>query len=85
MSISLRSKSRYSGLLLPALSALQNCPCVLRAGLVSDHLRAITPKDVSLETLQGNLEQEGIGSVKIEAAGTHARGYLFSSGCAGLI
>ena len=56
-----------SGLLLPALSALQNCPCVLRAGLVSDHLRAITPKDVSLETLQGNLEQEGIGSVKIEA------------------
>lgn len=56
-----------SGLLLPALSALQNCPCVLRAGLVSDHLRAITPKDVSLETLQGNLEQEGIGSLEIVA------------------
>ena len=56
-----------SGLLLPALSALQNCPCVLRAGLVSDHLRAITPKDVSLETLQGNLELEGIGSLEIVA------------------
>jgi ABC-2 type transport system ATP-binding protein len=56
-----------SSLLLPALSALQNCPCVLRAGLVSDHLRAITPKDVSLETLQGNLEQEGIGLLEIVA------------------
>src|SRR4030042_2347775 len=32
--------------ILPALQALESCSCVLRAGLVGDHLRAITPKSV---------------------------------------
>jgi ABC-2 type transport system ATP-binding protein len=32
--------------LIKALTVLENCPCVLRAGLVSDHLRAITPPQV---------------------------------------
>ncbi|HJW90843.1 MAG TPA: ABC transporter ATP-binding protein, partial [Anaerolineales bacterium] len=33
----------YAQPILPALKALESCPCVLRAGLVGDHLRAITP------------------------------------------
>jgi len=37
--------------LLAALSALENCPCVLRAGLTGDHLRAITPFDIDAEAL----------------------------------
>jgi ABC-2 type transport system ATP-binding protein len=52
--------------LLRALRALQECPCVLRAGLVSDHLRAITPGEVSAETLQDSLREIGIEQVQIE-------------------
>ncbi len=52
--------------LLPALNALAACPCVLRAGLVSDHLRAITPVDVEAETLLTNLRQAGIVDVRLE-------------------
>jgi ABC-2 type transport system ATP-binding protein len=37
--------------LLSALTALENCPCVLRAGLTGDHLRAITPFDIDVEAL----------------------------------
>jgi drug efflux transport system ATP-binding protein len=37
--------------LLPALTALENCPCVLRAGLTGDHLRAITHFDIGAEAL----------------------------------
>jgi hypothetical protein len=46
--------------LLAALDALQSCPCVLRAGLASDHLRAITPADVPAEALTQRLEEAGI-------------------------
>jgi ABC-2 type transport system ATP-binding protein len=52
--------------LLPALTALEGCPCVLRAGLTSDHLRAITPSDVDAETLNRLLIVAGIQVLRIE-------------------
>jgi len=53
--------------LLQTLNALQGCPCVLRAGLVSDHLRAITPAQMSAEDFQAALEQIGVTGVHLEA------------------
>lgn len=52
--------------LLPALSALEKCPSVLRAGLVAEHLRAITSGGVETETLRDELAQQGVQSVRIE-------------------
>lgn len=52
--------------LLSALNALEKCPCVQRAGLVSEHMRAITPADVEAQTLQEELAQQGIQAVRIE-------------------
>src|SRR4030065_636270 len=52
--------------LLPALSALEGCPCVLRAGLTGDHLRAITPTDGSGDALRRALLAAGITVVRIE-------------------
>lgn len=52
--------------LLEALDALQSCDCVLRAGLISDHLRAITPRDVSKETLMEELHAAGITGIRLE-------------------
>lgn len=52
--------------LLPALNALETCPCVLRAGLTGDHLRAITPHDVTSEVLQSRLNEAGIQRVRLE-------------------
>lgn len=52
--------------LLPALSALERCPCVLRAGLTSDHLRAITPIDVKAEALHSALHEAAIQVERIE-------------------
>jgi ABC-2 type transport system ATP-binding protein len=46
--------------LLPALTALESCPCVLRAGLAGDHLRAITSTGVGVEALQAALEEAGL-------------------------
>jgi len=46
--------------LLPALAALEQCPAVLRAGLVADHLRAITPPRTSAGVLAGCLISAGI-------------------------
>jgi len=46
--------------LLPALAVLEQCPCVLRAGLTGDHLRAITPADVNAEVLQKALHDAGM-------------------------
>lgn len=46
--------------LLPALAVLEQCPCVLRAGLTGDHLRAITPADVNAEVLQKALHDAEI-------------------------
>jgi ABC-2 type transport system ATP-binding protein len=56
----------YAEPLLPALDALEGCPCVLRAGLVSDHLRAITPPEVDAATLEARLKDAGIPAVRIE-------------------
>jgi ABC-2 type transport system ATP-binding protein len=53
--------------LLHTLNALQKCPCVLRAGLVSDHLRAIMPFEVSDETtFLSSLHELGIKGVRVE-------------------
>jgi hypothetical protein len=49
--------------LLNILNALNACPCVLRAGLASDHLRAITPADVTEEVLRKRLP--GIGQTDV--------------------
>ncbi len=52
--------------LLHTLNALQNCPCVLRAGLVSDHLRAITPPEMTEQAFQDALQQIGLTNVRLE-------------------
>ncbi len=54
--------------LLQALNALQSCTCVLRASLVNDRLRAITPFDVQPNTLQDVLVQAGLSSFQIQPA-----------------
>jgi drug efflux transport system ATP-binding protein len=46
--------------ILEALQVLETCPCVLRAGLSGDHLRAITPPDVDAGTLRARLQEAGI-------------------------
>jgi ABC-2 type transport system ATP-binding protein len=46
--------------ILEALQALETCPCVLRAGLSGNHLRAITPPDVDAGTLRTRLQEAGI-------------------------
>jgi ABC-2 type transport system ATP-binding protein len=52
--------------LLPALNALETCECVLRAGLAGDHLRAITPPDVTSETLSRRLQEAGVPDIRLE-------------------
>lgn len=53
--------------LLHTLNALQQCPCVLRAGLVSDHLRAITPFEISdPQIFLARLDEAGIQGVRVE-------------------
>jgi ABC-2 type transport system ATP-binding protein len=52
--------------ILAALEALEHCPCVLRAGLTGDHLRAITPPDAGMEVLKEQLAVAGIHDVQIE-------------------
>lgn len=52
--------------LLPALEALEGCECVRRAGLAGDHLRAITPAQVSGQQLVAQLAEAGISNVRIE-------------------
>jgi len=52
--------------LLTALNALESCPCVLRAGLAGDHLRAITPGGVSKSDLRSQLNGMGITDVSIQ-------------------
>jgi ABC-2 type transport system ATP-binding protein len=52
--------------LLEALRTLETCPCVLRAGLVGDHLRAITPLDVIADQLLKVLTEAGIHQVQVE-------------------
>lgn len=52
--------------LLRALDALQSCDCVFRTGLVSDHLRAITPHEVDRKDLLTSLHEAGVKDVRIE-------------------
>jgi ABC-2 type transport system ATP-binding protein len=52
--------------LLLALKSLETCPCVLRAGLAGDHLRAITPPEISSSTLIEQLGREGISIARLE-------------------
>jgi ABC-2 type transport system ATP-binding protein len=52
--------------LLPALESLTNCPDVVRAGLVSDHLRAITSVEVNEENLVNYLAGSGFDTARIE-------------------
>jgi ABC-2 type transport system ATP-binding protein len=52
--------------LLQALVALEEFPGVWRAGLVSDHLRAITPSDFDSDVLLEYLVSAGMQNVNIE-------------------
>jgi ABC-2 type transport system ATP-binding protein len=52
--------------LLQLLDALQSCPCILRAGLVSDHLRAITPEDLTARSFYQALRKIGVTGVNLE-------------------
>jgi len=54
--------------LMPALAALVSCPCVLRAGLVGDHLRAVTPKEITAEMLINHLRENEIRNIRINLA-----------------
>jgi len=51
---------------LVVLDALEHCECVSRAGLAGDHLRAITPANISADFLQARLAEKGIREVQIE-------------------
>ncbi|MCI0519114.1 MAG: ABC transporter ATP-binding protein [Chloroflexi bacterium] len=54
--------------LLGVLNALEGCPCVLRAGLAGDHLRAIAPLDVDAAALHARLAEQGISGAVIAPA-----------------
>jgi ABC-2 type transport system ATP-binding protein len=58
----------FASPLLPALTALEKCPCVLRAGLTADHLRAITPPDIEADALVKPLQDAGIRVESIQPA-----------------
>lgn len=51
--------------LLPGLTALEACPGVLRAGLTSAHLRAITTGDTSKRDLKQALQAAGLKATRI--------------------
>lgn len=50
----------YAEPLLGALSALSSCACILRTGLVGDHLRAITPSKSDAREMRRTLKEAGI-------------------------
>ncbi len=52
--------------MMNALTALEKCPCVLRAGLAGDHLRAITPIGVDQEELMSFLKDNSISQASVE-------------------
>jgi ABC-2 type transport system ATP-binding protein len=53
--------------LLPALGVLERSALVQRSGLVSDHLRAITPPGVQAAQLEAELRAGGIPQARVEA------------------
>lgn len=50
--------------LLPALAVLQNIPGVLRAGLMSDHLNAITTHPLTVDQLEQVLHEHGFAAAR---------------------
>jgi ABC-2 type transport system ATP-binding protein len=52
--------------LLPALDALQTFPTLLRAGLASDHLRAITAPGAGAEDLRKHMQGAGFPTSRVE-------------------
>ncbi|MEW6717451.1 MAG: ABC transporter ATP-binding protein [Chloroflexota bacterium] len=52
--------------LLPSLTTLDRCSFVVRAGLASEHLRAITTSDVKAEDLHEVLSVAGVKNIRIE-------------------
>jgi ABC-2 type transport system ATP-binding protein len=52
--------------LLSALDGLAKCQEVLRVGLVEDHLRVITPSEISAEFLKNYLKEIGFEKVLLE-------------------
>lgn len=55
----------FASPLLPALDALEASPAVLRAGLVGDHLRAITSRAVTSDTLRASLSAAGLRDIQV--------------------
>jgi len=56
----------YANTLLLALNLLQQKPGILRAGLVSNHLRVITPHDFDPGDVEADLSRQGIPAVRME-------------------
>lgn len=54
--------------LLPALEALEACPCVLRAGLAGNQLRAVTAHGVGAEVLVTEMTAAGLAPLRVEPA-----------------
>ncbi len=52
--------------LLPALNALADCPGVLRARLLSDHLSALTAPDITAKKLRRAMRKAGFPNVRVE-------------------
>jgi len=52
--------------LMLVLNALSDCPSVLRVGLVSNHLRAITSPDGQAEVMRNFLHQVGFQDIQIQ-------------------
>ena len=52
--------------LLSGLEALDSSPFVLRAGLVSDHLRAITQIDIVSEDIHAYLREAGLDDIRVQ-------------------
>ncbi|GAB4579947.1 MAG: ABC transporter ATP-binding protein [Anaerolineales bacterium] len=50
--------------LLPALAVLEGMPGVIRAGLMSDHLNAISEKEVTEEQMVGALRAQGFANAR---------------------
>ncbi|HNB54957.1 MAG TPA: hypothetical protein PK530_23610, partial [Anaerolineales bacterium] len=50
--------------LLPALAVLEKLPGVIRAGLMSDHLNAITTAEVSEEAVRAGLVAQGFAAAR---------------------
>jgi ABC-2 type transport system ATP-binding protein len=52
--------------LLPALAALEGIPGVIRAGLMSDHLNAITTPEFTVEQLLDALQGQGFSEARVQ-------------------